>query len=180
MRHHYIIAIDPADKLSGWVLIDCDDYRPLAFGKMENMDLRECIRSGEFGDVKLWGNDEVLPAIEMVSSYGMPVGKEVFDTCVWIGRFIELFARAHHGYSKLYTAKPELIYRKNVKINLCGGHANAKDANVRQALIDRFASTPNGKGTKNDPDWFYGFFADVWQAYAVAVTYLDMIKENAL
>lgn len=173
MRHHYILAIDPANIESGWVVLDCEDYRPLAFGKTENEKFRDMIKSGDFGDVKLWGEDEVIPAIEMVASYGMPVGKEVFDTCIWIGRFEEALLTARHGYSHLYT-EPEFIFRKDVKVNLCG-HTNAKDANVRQALIDRFADTPNGKGTKKKPDFFYGFKADMWQAYAVGVTCLDRL-----
>lgn len=178
MRHHYILAIDPANVESGWVVLDCEDYRPLAFGKTENEKFRDMIYAGRFDgindSVDLWGEDEVIPAIEMVASYGMPVGREVFETCVWIGRFEEALLKARHGYSRLYT-DPEFVFRKDVKMNVCG-RTSAKDANIRQALIDRFASTPSGKGTKKNPDWFYGFHADVWAAYAVGVTELDRIK----
>jgi hypothetical protein len=53
--------------------------------------------------------------------------------------------------------------------------AKAKDSNIRQALADRFApGEPNyGKGTKANQGWFYGFSADVWQAYALAVYAAD-------
>ena len=40
----------------------------------------------------------------MIASYGMPVGKEVFDTCVWIGKFAEA-----SGMKESY------IYRKDEK-----------------------------------------------------------------
>ena len=68
----------------------------------------------------------------------------------------------------------DLIYRKDVKLHLCHT-TKAKDSNITQALIDRFASgEPNrGKGTKAAPGWFYGFKADIWQAYALAVLAAD-------
>lgn len=179
MSKHYCLAIDPANVESGWVLMDAVTYEPLAFNKTANEDFRDMIYSGRFDGVddyvEVEGSDECVVAIEMVASYGMPVGKEVFDTCVWIGRFVESCMKARQGYAHLYE-QPELVYRKNVKTHLCGGHTNAKDANVRQALIDRFAKTASGKGTKKEPDWFYGFKADMWQAYAVGVTYLDWVK----
>ena len=101
----------------------------------------------------------------MVASYGMPVGRDVFETCIFIGRMLEHIKKDNYSY----------IYRKEVKINLCGRTSGANDTTVRKALINRFAKFDfrSGKGTKKNPDFFYGFKADVWASYAVGVTYLD-------
>jgi len=150
-----VLAIDPGNEQSGYALI-CDNCRPLQHGKLPNDDLLFDVASMQFDTLVL----------EMVSHYGkgMPAGKTVFDTCVWIGRFQQMAA--------VRGIPTHIVYRGEEKINLCGS-AQAKDANIRQALIDRFARTPNGKGTKKAPDFFYGFAADAWQAFAVGVTWLD-------
>ena len=157
-----VFSIDPGNVESAFTLVD-EDYRPLRFGKLNNEELRLYLSQAPFsGDVK--------PTIEMIGHYGtgMSAGKTVYDTCIWIGRF-----------SEILKTNPELIGRKTVVAHICGS-AKAKDSNVIQALIDRFApDTPNrGKGTKKEPGWFYGFSADVWQAYALAVAYMDMLKEG--
>jgi hypothetical protein len=149
-----ILAIDPGNVESAYVVVD-ENLKPVKFGKVKNADLLDDLFMDRFHQPNAIDHC----AIEMIASYGMSVGREVFDTCVWIGRFIE---RANVEHLKL-------IYRKDVKTNLCGS-MKAKDGNIRQALIDRFGEV----GVKKNPGWFYGFSGDVWQAYAVAVTYHDM------
>lgn len=100
----------------------------------------------------------------MIASYGMAVGKEVFETCVWIGRFRQI--------AESQDIEAKYIYRKDEKMNLCNS-MKAKDSNIRQALIDRFGPV----GTKRNPGWFYRFKSDIWSAYAVGITYIDMKKE---
>ena len=158
-----ILAIDPGNTESAYVVVDCND-RPVRFGKIPNHDLLSMVFDDSFGDCSKC-------AIEMVASYGMAVGREVFDTCVWIGRYTQAIQ------DKLIPV--EYIYRKEEKMTLCG-NMRARDANIRQALIDKFAEhdLKNGKGTKANPDWFYGFKADVWAAYAVAYTYKTKIKDG--
>ena len=163
--NNLIFAIDPGNVESGYVVVEHDGneiVRVRECGKVSNEDLRDRL--------SLWDIiQEFDLAIEMIASYGMPVGKDVFDTCVWIGRFCE----CANNYE--FTKQPTMIYRADEKLNLCGDK-RAKDPNVRQALLDRYApgEKNSGKGTKKKPGFFYGFKADIWQAFAVAVTYFDL------
>ena len=142
-----ILAIDPGPTQSAYVVYD--EY-PDAFGIVPNEEmLREIIPQHTGRRL----------AIEMVASYGMAVGREVFETCVWAGRFLQ----AHGGI-------PILVYRKDVKMHLCHS-MRAKDANIRQALIDRFGAP----GTKKSPGVTYGISRDVWAALAVAVFAADSL-----
>ncbi len=96
--------------------------------------------------------------IEKIASFGMPVGAEVFETCVWTGRFMEAYG----------AERTHRITRIEVKNHLCHS-SRAKDSNIRQALIDRFGSV----GTKKNPGRLYGISGDLWSALAVAVTWFD-------
>ncbi len=172
-----VLAIDPGNTESGYALIDAATCQPLEVGKIANGVLLDMLLDWSVGDLA----DETTAgtplygalAIEMVASYGMAVGREVFETCVWIGRFQQLADIYADG------ATCDLVYRRDVKLHHCGV-TKAKDSNIAQALIDRFApGQPNrGKGTKADPGWFHGFAADMWQAYALAVVVADRIEHR--
>lgn len=158
-----ILAIDPGNIESAYVMIDFDTWKPLQFNKTDNERLLYTLLIYSLLD------EECRVVIEKIASYGMPVGEEVFDTCIWTGRFMQTLDERN--------IPTELVKRYEVKINLCHD-TRAKDANIIQALVDRF--TPGarnyGKGTKQAPGWFYGFKADIWQAYALGVTYIDRLK----
>ena len=153
-----ILAIDPGNIFSGYCIVESESLRPLEFGKVENVELERNL----YLHFKV---EQVV--IEMIASYGMAVGREVFDTCIEIGRLSML--------AQLREIPVTYVLRKDEKLTICGSQ-KANDANIRRALIDRFAQhdLKNGKGTKGKPDWFYGFKSDVWAAYAVAVTWHDM------
>lgn len=150
-----IIGIDPGPVESAYVLIEKDNnqIKIKDKGKIKNHDLLlEC------RDQWNYLGDRVQVAVEMVASYGMPVGAEVFETCVFIGRIIEA----------LVSVKTTKVYRKDVKMHLCHS-MRAKDGNIRQALIDKYGEP----GTKKNPGILYGVSGDVWAALAVAVTYME-------
>lgn len=161
-----LLAIDPGNIESGYAIL-ADDYTPIMFGKVANEDFVKQIIS-ECTNRNI-GIRKVV--IERIKSYGMAVGQSVFDTCVVVGRFSAIFEIMLEGKPTEYVGRKEYI------VDLIGT-PKAKDANVIQYLIDRFApNTPNrGKGTKKDPGFFYGFRADVWQAYAIGVWALDKEK----
>ena len=156
-----ILAIDPGNVQSGYCVIG-PSYKPMDFDKVNNETLASNLERMFYG----FGIDEVV--IEMIGHYGtaMAPGKTVFDTCVWIGRFIQITEDCNLPCT--------LIKRKVVATHICDS-PKAKDSNVTQALVDRFAPYQGnyGKGTKKEPGFFYGFAKDIWQAYALGVTYMD-------
>lgn len=157
-----LFAIDPGNEESGWCDIDVGTRRPMSFGTWPNADLLD----------KCYAWPNTAPAaIEMIESYGMPVGREVFDTVWWIGRFYE--AMSHY----VRPSPVDLVFRRVVRIHHCQS-TKAGDTNVRQALVDRFApgQRNHGKGTTTDPGWFHGFSGDVWAAYALAVHAADVLE----
>lgn len=107
-------------------------------------------------------------AYEMVACYGMPVGKEIFETVFWLGRFVEAYT------NQIQRQAADAVFRKDVKLHLCNS-LRAKDSNVRQALIDRFGgSRQRAIGTKKSPGPLYGVTSHCWSALAVAVYWWDM------
>lgn len=154
-----ILAIDPGSVESGYVVTDtANGMKIQKCGRVGNSELKAKIAE----IVSIYGIKTAV--IEMIASYGMAVGRDVFDTCVWIGRFAEALDTC--------GVVCEYIYRKEEKLYICG-NSRAKDANIRRALIDDFAEKDfvRGKGTKREPDFFYGVSKDAWMAFAVAVTW---------
>lgn len=147
-----VLAIDPGYTQSAWLILNAD--RPLAFGILPNDEVIDFLAAG-------CGAESL--AIESVASYGMPVGAEVFETCVWTGRFIQ-------AWLERSGPAPRRVYRREVKMHLCGS-MRATDTNIRAALIDRYGP---GKalaiGLKASPGPLHGVTKDVWAALAVAVT----------
>lgn len=105
--------------------------------------------------------DTQVLVIEWIESYGMAVGKEVFHTCRWCGRF-------EQEWLVWKGNRVEYLTRKQVKSHLCHT-TRANDSNIRQALIDRFGPP----GTKKAPGLTHGLKKDMWAAFALAVTWWD-------
>lgn len=153
-----VLAIDEGNEYSGYCVV-LDDFSPAEFGKVTNDELLK-----HLGDIfeKYKG---ISLAIEKFESYGMPVGRSVFDSCVWAGRFIQACQEQGIEY--------EWVSRKEEKLIICGS-LKANDTTIRRALINMFCDHDyrTGKGTKKNPDYFYGFKADVWSAFAIGYVYL--------
>lgn len=142
-----ILAIDPGPRLSAYVELAGATIR--AHGKIGNLELLAMLRERAVTGPLV---------VEMVAPYGKPVGREVFEACVWIGRYLE----AWPGVSRT-------LERREVKNALCGGRQNSSDADIRSALIVRWGGE-SGK-RKRPPESLAGITRDEWAALAVAVAW---------
>lgn len=151
-----ILAIDPGPDDSGFVVWNAATSRARAFGKISNQQLLAELRGGLSPEV-----DVVV--IEDFQTFGMPVGREVFQSVRWSGRFEEAVG----------DSRPVVyILRSTVRATMCGS-MKAKDVNVRAAIIERFGGKEEAIGRKASPGPLHGMAADVWSALALALTHAE-------
>jgi hypothetical protein len=147
-----ILAIDPGTEVSGFVVIGTHD---------EILDHGIIGHAEMLNFIELW-RDRM--AVEMVVSYGKPIGKSTIETIFHIGRYVQAYERPDDVL---------LIPRKTVTKFICMD-AGAKDPQIRQALIDLYPRTGGGKipqiGVKGNAGPLYGMRKDEWAALALAFT----------
>jgi hypothetical protein len=166
-----IYAIDPGYQRSAMVCLDdtlilggC--ALPVCGTWLEENEAILALLNGERKVIPPWNCALV---IEQIESFGMPVGREVFETVFWAGRFVG-------AWQERKGDRWALLPRRAVKLALCGS-MKATDATIRQALIDRYGpSKEKAIGRKASPGPLYGLKADLWSALALGVTYLDQRK----
>lgn len=149
----YILGIDPGTTETAYCLID-RTYKVLMADKVKNEEfIKLCISS-----------PNVHLVIEHIQAYGMSVGREVFDTCYFIGRIMQ---RADdNGLS--YTLYPRPEYAKAI----CGVQ-KVNDAILRQALILRFGGDKKGEAL-----YLLKGNSDKRSAFAIAAYHLDKTSQS--
>lgn len=146
-----IFAIDPGTAQSAYVIFKNGLIQEK--GIYPNPDIPVIIETAAAID---------LVAIEFIQCYGMAVGREVYETVWWAGRFGE---RASVCYGK---DKVKRFARPTIKSFLTG-IPRAKDPDVRRALMTRYGGTKKGEP-------LHGVANDMWAALAVAAYVYESSK----
>ena len=145
-----VIGVDPGPTQSAYVV--WDGVRVHHKGILPN------------GHLVSWLNQVMVDAVvfEQVESFGMAVGRDVFETVFETGRMFQIVASI-----------AQRMPRREVKMHLCHS-MRAKDSNIRAALIDRFGGSKAAAiGLKRSPGPLYGVRSHEWSALALAVTWFD-------
>lgn len=148
------LAIDPGPETSGICRI-ADGRLVDSESAMDNETI--------IGAVELYRGYQVV--VESVECYGMPVGKDVFNTCETIGRIRQV---AGDRFVRMA--------RREVKLHLCNS-AKATDANIWRVLLDRWGGKKVAIGQNNkkcrEPGPLYHIHKHTRSALALAVTWWE-------
>lgn len=155
-----LMSIDPGTVESAWVKFQRGV--PVAYGKDANATVLR--------KVGMYAGPAAQVVCEEIESYGMAVGREVFQTVRWAGRFEQAFLGLNGAPTH---ACWHYLPRRAVKLEICG-QPRAKDANIRQALIDLYGGKDAAIGRKATPGPLYGMSGDVWAALAVGITWMRL------
>ena len=151
------LAIDPGTRESAYVWLL--DGNVVDHGKVPNRAMLNIV-------YELTKKQPSLPIVcEMIASYGSSVGSETFETCVWIGRYLQACA---------VEANFHRVTRVQVKVHHCHRANKVTDSVIRQAMIDRYGGNKDvAIGVAKKPGPLFGLKGDEWAALAVGLAWLD-------
>lgn len=152
MRQDIIIAFDPGNEQTGWVVVLADNSKLLYKNKENNS---ECLTK-----LSIFLNKEkfniVKVGIEYVSSYGMATNQTVLDTATFSGILACIF--------KINNIPCEFIFRKSIKMFLCGS-VRAKDSEVN-CRVREYVGEDN---TQKKPNiWYWNESVEKYGGYKYA------------
>lgn len=146
-----ILAIDPGSTQSAYVLFTQGKIIESAI--LPNAKLASIIEEPASSTSIPWVTfTPDIMVIEFIQSYGMPVGREIFETVFWTGKFALLAEQKNIPVKR--------VSRPAVKSFVCQ-IPKAKDQDVRRALILKYGGTKKGEP-------LHGIKKDLWAALAVA------------
>ena len=145
-----VLGIDPGSSESGYALVN-PQYGCWEAGKISNIVLLDRLGLGSMQPSAV--------CVESIQSYGMPVGRSVFETCYQIGAILEVCRQA---------CIPTYLYPRQEYARAICGSVKVTDAILRQALLLRF-----GGDGKNEPLAALRGNTDKRSAFAVACYHLD-------
>lgn len=146
----FVVGIDPGDNQSAYAVVDAN-YEVVEADKVENEDLALFLKC-------ILGDTHVV--VEGIQSYGMPVGRNVFDTCYQIGRILQICDD---------LGLPWTIYNRPEYTKAICGVQKISDSVLRQALLLRF-----GGDKKGEPLNKLKGSTDKRSAFAIAAYHLDV------
>jgi len=157
-----ILAIDPGPAESAWVLME--NLKIKQSNKEANDDIRQSL------EYDYWDHD-ILAMEEIVGRKW--AGREITDSAFWSGRLCEAS-----------VASFTLINRSKIRWHI-GQDKGTNDSKIITRLIERFTPdlyqqfvdkelTRNKMVNAAREKYFKGFVADIWQAYALGVTWYDL------
>lgn len=178
-----IMAIDPGTTESAYVILD-DQYQILSADKVGNDVILSIIADAPGLDAVIIEDIEPRYSSTDKSAAGAVMGQSTIETIKAFGRF--------SWQASLRGLMVGSIFRRDERSCLIPTKRNGlpplpetapkhADGQIRVSLIRRFArhDKERGRGTMANPDTFYGFHGDMWQAMAVGVTWLDQAKWRA-
>lgn len=151
-----ILAIDPGNEKSGYVVFDEITEKIIEIGKIPNFEL--------YNKIPELAKICSFCCIEQISAYSQ-VGSSVIDTCVWIGLFM----------GKFDIKRTELFFRKTI-VAYHTGSPKGNDGAIRNVMISRFGN--GNPRVRQKGTMLASVTGDMWSALAIAVYKSDMLMKR--